>query len=60
MQRVWDRVGPARHSRIAHPVVLPSKPTTLSASQRNDFAARYLACTSPCQRFADALADTHA
>ena len=60
MQKIWDRAGPPRHSRIARLAVLPSKSITSSASQRNDFAGRYLAYTSPCQRFADALADTHA
>jgi hypothetical protein len=45
---------------MARLIVLPSRPTTPSASQRNDFAARYLAYTNLCQRFANALTDVHA
>jgi hypothetical protein len=52
--------GTAQALAKAHLAVLPSKPTTSSASRRDDFAAPYLAYTSPCQRFADALAGIHA
>ncbi len=59
MQRVLDRADQpgARDTYLA---VLPSGSTTPSGSRRNDFAARYLAYTNPCQRFANALADVHA
>ncbi len=45
---------------ITRLIMLPSGPTTPSASRRNDFAAQYLAYTNPCQRFANALTDVHA
>ncbi|QNT69183.1 hypothetical protein [Defluviicoccus vanus] len=56
--RVFDHAGPDGHSRMTRPPVLPSASRTTSApgaiylSRLNS-----LACTIPCRRFADALAD---
>jgi hypothetical protein len=52
--------GTGQRLALTRLAVLPSGPTTPSASQRNDFAAQYLAYTNPCQRFANALAGVHA
>ena len=38
-------------------LVLPSGPTTPSALQTADFAAQYLAYSTPCQRLGHVLAD---
>ena len=40
--------------------VLPSAGQTASALRSNPFAARWLACTFPCRRFAPGLATGHA
>ena len=40
--------------------MLPSATVTASAPGRITFAAQWLACTLPCRRFADILADAAA
>ncbi len=43
-------------TRMTRPAVLPSAVLNESAPEINAFAAQWLACTLPCQRFADSLA----
>jgi hypothetical protein len=49
--------GRSRRSRVARPGVWPSAFWTASAPGIAHIVAQWLACTSPCRRFADALAD---
>jgi hypothetical protein len=56
--RVFDHAGPDGHSRITRPPVLPSATRTASATGAISLSRlNSLACTIPCRRFADALAD---
>ena len=57
MLRVSDHAGFDRDSRIAPRAMLPSVSVTASAPRTNlTFAAQWLACAHPCQRFARTLA----
>jgi len=56
--RVFDHAGPDGRSRITRPPVLPSATRTASAPGAISLSRlNSLACTIPCRRFADALAD---
>jgi hypothetical protein len=57
MLRVFDRVGLVEDSRFAPSPMWPS--ASLNGVERPrllDFAAQWLACALPCQRFGDDLA----
>ena len=56
MRRVSDRAGSAEISRVTIAAVLPSACyNSVGTPELLDFAAQWLACTYPCQRFACAL-----
>src|SRR6516164_5957275 len=57
MLRVSDRVEPLRGCDMRRPRCCLPLRITASALQTSDFAAQWLACGFPCQRFGDVLAD---
>ena len=60
MLRFYDRVEPAGDSRKRPQRYCLPHSTTASALQMADYAAQWLACGLPCQRFSGALASTSA
>lgn len=58
--RVSDHAGSAR-ARAGAPARMAFRySNNVGTRDYRPFAAQWLACTSPCRRFARALADTHA
>ena len=58
--RVYDHAGPTGGSRKRLRRVAFRHRNGVGTRDIRTFAAQWLACTSPCRRFARALADTHA
>ncbi len=58
--RVFDHAGSARARADVPARVAFRYGNNVGTRDYRPFAAQWLACTSPCRRFARALADTHA